>query len=341
MFEVSTEFVENDFIDKHLEDIGKAATGDEEAIENLRQALADDIILNVMTDQGFSETQIKDIQNRVDALRQYMDDNPLILEPGFQLENFDAGSDEFLQQCQKIIEDAGMTVEQANAFFDALGFETTFETKPQDVERTGHQTITTTYVDSTRTINTPDGGTYTFPDQIRTETRQGDPYTYTERVEVPAMTTNGKTPIINSITRKASAPMNNRSSSNKGGSGSKSSGGGSSSKQKTKEPDRYHEINAKIQQNQAEITKLTDLESRLYGQEKLDAMEKEAKLLEEQADLYRQKYEEALRYYEMDKKNLQNNYGATFNPDGTIANYDEWYGKYLAQYNSGKMDDDA
>lgn len=49
MFEVSTEFVDNDFIDKHLDDIGKAATGDEKAIEKLRQALADDIVANIIT----------------------------------------------------------------------------------------------------------------------------------------------------------------------------------------------------------------------------------------------------------------------------------------------------
>lgn len=264
------------------------------------------------------------------------------------LDKLETGEQEFLDKCNAIMTSAHMTAEQANAFFDAMGFETTFVTEQEPVTKTGHSTVTSTRIRGYDTVTViGDNGQ---PEEVslpsyETFTYPGTAYQYTDYVDAVAMTTgtDGKTqiPKIESITRKASAPMNNRSSTNKGGSGSSKGSGGSSSKQKTKEPERYHEINAKIQQNQAEITKLTALESRLYGQEKLDAMEREAELLEEQAKLYEQKYQEALRYYEMDKKNLQNNYGATFNPDGTIANYDEWYGKYLAQYNSGKMDDDA
>jgi hypothetical protein len=36
---VEKEYVSDDFVTKHLEDIGKAAEGDEEAIDRLGQAL--------------------------------------------------------------------------------------------------------------------------------------------------------------------------------------------------------------------------------------------------------------------------------------------------------------
>jgi hypothetical protein len=40
----SEEFISNDFLKEHLEDIEKAATGDAEAIDRLKIALAEDII---------------------------------------------------------------------------------------------------------------------------------------------------------------------------------------------------------------------------------------------------------------------------------------------------------
>ena len=76
MFEVSTEFVENDFIDKHLDDIKEAATGDEKAIEKLRQALADDIIANIVTTnngnlaEGEDPINLQSIQDKVSGLRE-------------------------------------------------------------------------------------------------------------------------------------------------------------------------------------------------------------------------------------------------------------------------------
>ena len=294
----------------------------------MRQALADDIVLNVMS-KGFTEDQIKGVQDEVDALRQYMDDNPFILEPGFQLEDFKSGTDAFLEQCQQIIEHAGMTVDQANAFFDALGFETTFVTKEQDVTQKSPKTVTKTEVTgyTEGVADTPSGGSRKWSYPILRQWTYTDGYSEeTGKMETMAMSTNGKTPIINSITRKASAPMNNRSSSNRGGSGgSKSGGGGGSQKARSKDIDRYHEINAKIEQNAHALEMLNKEESRAYGQDKLDLMDEKIKLLEEQAKLYEQLAEEAKNYYEQDKANLEK-YGASFNKDGTIANYDQWYG---------------
>lgn len=233
-----------------------------------------------------------------------------------------------------IINNVAATEEEAEKILADMGFDAEVQINKEGETARSEYPIPATY--TTATMQTG-AGPWTYP--VLDSPPQMAPATTATEVAVPALKIKTAKYVGggNILTKRGGTPAGAARVKNTRPSGS----GGSSKKQKTKEPDRYHEINAKIQQNQAEITKLTDLESRLYGQEKLDAMEKEAKLLEEQADLYRQKYEEALRYYEMDKKNLQNHYGATFNPDGTIANYDEWYGKYLAKYNSGKMDDDA
>jgi len=70
-------------------------------------------------------------------------------------------------------------------------------------------------------------------------------------------------------------------------------------------------------------------------------MDREIELLEEQAKLYEELRDEAQRYYDLDRERLASQYGATFNPDGTIANYDEWYKAFIDRYNAGQMDDDA
>ena len=223
-----------------------------------------------------------------------------------------------------------MTAEQANAFFDSMGFEATFATEEVPVTKTGRGTVTVTKpLGKSIPIKRPDGSVDYMESGYETYTYPGQPYTYTDYVETIAMEANSKSgghkvPQITSLTRKATGKMNNSSSSNAGGSGGK--GGGGSSKARSKEVDRYHEINAKIAENKHAIEMLDQAEGRAYGQDKIDLMTQKIALLEEQRKLYEELAKEAQNYYDKDKANLEK-YGATFNEDGTIANYDAWYGE--------------
>ena len=64
----------------------------------------------------------------------------------FDRTNFNASMDaseaDFLDMCQKIIDQSGMTVEQAQAYFNSLGFETKFKKEPQVVESEKYETLT-------------------------------------------------------------------------------------------------------------------------------------------------------------------------------------------------------
>lgn len=102
----------------------------------------------------------------------------------------------------------------------------------------------------------------------------------------------------------------------------KSSSGGSSKKPKTTDTTRYHEINSKLEQTSHYLDMVNTAEDRAYGQKKLDLMDEKIKLLEREAEQYKQLYNEAKRYYDQDRDRLQNQYGAAFNADGSIANYD-------------------
>jgi hypothetical protein len=85
---------------------------------------------------------------------------------------------------------------------------------------------------------------------------------------------------------------------------------------------------------------LNTAESRAYGPDKLNLMDEKIKLLEREAELYKELYNEAKDYYAADRARLANEFGAQFNEDGSIANYDAWFGAYIAKYNAGQMSDE-
>ena len=110
-----------------------------------------------------------------------------------------------------------------------------------------------------------------------------------------------------------------------GGRTPKSSGGGGGHHRakKAKDEDRYHEINQKLKQTEHELNKVNTLKDRSYGRGRLKAMDEEIKLLEREAEQYKELYKEAEHWFALDKSALVN-FGASFNPDGTIANYQAW-----------------
>jgi hypothetical protein len=69
-------------------------------------------------------------------------------------------------------------------------------------------------------------------------------------------------------------------------------------------------------------------------------MKEEIKLLQQQAELYKELAKEAQDYFDKDRENLEKNFGAKFNDDGTIDNFEAWYDSWVEKYNSGAVDDD-
>jgi len=105
-------------------------------------------------------------------------------------------------------------------------------------------------------------------------------------IDVPAMSTNGKTPKIQSLTKKAGGSFNNGSSRNLGGnnsgSGGKGKGGGGGGKGSGKAPepdtsqkdrkkdmedtrDIYHDINIELEQINRRLDRAQKKQDRLYG----------------------------------------------------------------------------
>ena len=326
---VSEDFLSNDFILQNMKDIELAATGDAEAIDRLAIAAARDILIHI---------NFEDEEARTAALNLHNDLAGMIptIEVGAELKDGD-----FLAKAQQIVETAGMTAEQANAYFRSMGFEVKFKTEERDIEQTVPKVHTRTDVVA---YGTKWNGLQPMPwYETATTSWQDGSETHTGKMEVMAMSSDGTTPVIESITKTNSGSMNNYSSSNPGG---KKPGGGSSKEPKkldTKKEsdlmDRYKEIDDTLddlKDTMEDVNKATD---RLYGNSRINQMKKYNDMLLKEVDLLEEKKRQAKEYLELDKIDLNKaasevGVSLTYDENGNITNYTEELRRLREEYNS-------
>ena len=92
--------VDSEFITENLDKIQKAATGDIKAIDDLRAALMDEIVANIIVEDGLDETATAEVMSAYDTLKANMPD----LEVGASLD-----SGPFIDALNQLILAAGMT----------------------------------------------------------------------------------------------------------------------------------------------------------------------------------------------------------------------------------------
>lgn len=335
LLDVSSDFVSNDFILEHLDLIKEAATGSEEAIDDLKAALADNIIANILLNN-----ELSDSAENIMADYQWLVNNLQDIEVGATVDDGD-----FVNKMNELITSANMTVEQVNALFDAMGFEANFATEEVPIKQRVPEYVTETVYDETRTQTMPDGAKMTWV-KTRTHTYQDGFYEAEGKMDAIAMSTNGKTPVISGITKKASGSSNNYSSSNKGG----KSPGKSGSSKKGKDPnkmdylentaDRYHDINLELENLETNLNRLDKQQDKLYGQDLINNLNKQLDILEKQKDAYQAKLEIA-KAEAQEVKNSLAMQGVTFDSDGYISNYASalqsklnYVNSIIAQYNA-------
>lgn len=330
---VEEEFIENDFIEQHLDDIKLAAEGNGAAIDRLKQALATDIILNVQDVDKFEDLP-NDLQNAITNMQSILDNANLEIGDSINLDNAikDFDSESFLAECNKIVSAAGMSVEEAQAYFNSLGFEPEFVTEEKTVKRSIPQERThTDYIVTEGTINIG-GAEVPFPTIDRLSTTYIEGYKdVNEKIQVPAMSSDGKTPQIKSLNKLAPGSSNNYSQKNSGG--PKLGGGGGGNKgskvKKTKRSDiveRYKEITDQLDDIQDAASDTAKEMDRLYGANRLKAIDKQNSLIQKEISLLKAKRAEALNYLKIDRKALEvaaqkAGVNLEIGADGNIANY--------------------
>lgn len=349
VLDVESDLVSNDFVVDHMEDIEKAATGDADAIDRLRAAMDEEIITNITL--GQSEEFIAKV-NELDAKVHELADNAPVVEVGAILDDAD-----FLAAANNLVSEAGMTADEANAYFAGIGYEPVYSTEdidnsaevPNSLTRTSVAKIDWESADvdlglfGTHSIKLPAVTT-------KTESVAQSPTEADGTMRLTSFSGDGKPPQIKGMRKKATGSQNNYSSSNKGGGSPGSSGGnkggGSTPKAKEKfkidkdqlknldeEKERYHEISNALESVGYELDEIADKKDRAFGKDKLKAMEEEEAALKKQIKLQQQYKKEIADNQKKDKKKVQDKYGAKINKDGDITNYDEMVESQTNTYN--------
>lgn len=328
ILDTSKDYISEDFVKEHMDEIGEAAKGNVEAIDELHNALAKQIVLDIAVDNGLDTQTQNDLLNQINILQSQLPD----LEVGASIDGTQLDQDyaDFQNTLASLVEQSGMTADQVNAFLGQMGYEADFETEPQTITQNVPVTVSETEM------------TGVFPPKFVTRSYQSGTEPITQTVEVPRITaaSNGKKALkINKISRKAPSSYSNYSPKNSGGkSPGSGSGGGGSKGSEPKEPDkqeqiegdkdRYHDVNIELEQIQTNLDRLEKQQDKLFGQDLIDNLNKQLKELNNQIDTTNEKLVIARGELSELRAELAQK-GVSFNEDGTIANYSAAYDAQL------------
>ena len=333
---ISTEFMSPDLVLNNMDLISQAATGDAEAIDQLRQAALEDIILHLELDD--TELTNGELLDRVLALQAELDamfPNGIEVGTNIDMSGMDAGEAEFIDKLNSLISEAGMSASQVNAMLAGMGFTANFASEPQKVMIQEPDKVTTHHRITNRNVTEMEGGAKVeeWDEETTTETtpgavHEGEVDAYSLETSEPGTTV---VPQINSITRRASGSANNYSSHNAGGGspggGSKGGGGGGKKGKSPKsasptaadvedhtkvyeeEVDRYHVINRELERQGRILTKIGHQIDRTYGLDRLAAFTKEQEQLNKEVDDYKTKLKEADGWLKTDTDRLTKSMG--------------------------------
>lgn len=345
VLDVEEEFISDDFVTSHLDEIAKAAKGDEKAIDSLRSSMDEEIIARITLGQDEEFTaQINSLDQKVKDACSKLDPT---IEVGAKVNDAD-----FLEAANNLVKESQMTADEANAYFAGIGYEPVYNAEDIDTsaEMPNAETITRvvdTKFDNPKTFDLGFLGKHTInlPSiTTRTETKAEEPTKSPGDMRLVSFSGGKTPPKIRGFRRKATGSSNNHSSTNSGGAGggSKSSGGSSSKPSKIDKSkksdivDRYKEITDSINDTIRALDKANKSADRLWGKAHLDAMAKSNKLTLKEVDLLKQKQKEAQAYLKTDKATLQQaakkaGITFTFDEDGDISNYTDQMTKLYNQ----------
>lgn len=339
---VSPKFVE---IPENLQLIEKAANGSQKALQQLGLAISKDYFANLdnLALQGL-ETGTGDyndiaskfihaqniISNGIDTLQSKLDE----LKAGTSLAEAlgsEQAAQEFVDSLNIMATQAGISVQEMQDNLSAMGISATVEPKTVPLQ---------TEVPKYRTVErTVSGGNEPGDRVFETYTYQVDTVPVTEYKTVadvkydPKGKGGVKAPV-------KIAPVGSLGS----GGGSKSSGGGGgggSKKDKKKASDeieRYHVVKQQLDRLSSEYDQLSAAKDRAYGPDKLRAIDKEIAKLQEQEAMQKRYLNEIERYYQQDRAAIAK-YGAVFDANGIITNYDALMQKQLDIFNASLTDE--
>ena len=105
------------------------------------------------------------------------------------------------------------------------------------------------------------------------------------------------------------------------------------------EAKRYHEINEILNDIERKLNDIAEAQKQAFGQKRLDLMQDELKLYEKQLAAQHRLYAETEAYLQRDKTRLDA-FGAEYDEEGRISNYNTLYENEVAKYNKAMESSD-
>lgn len=295
---LSEEFVTSSETAKLLE---KAVKGDLDAIDQLRVAAAKDIVQKVTVDL--------DEASQESVLASIMELANTDVTIGASLD-----STGFTNALNEMILNSQMTIDDIMNILNALGWEPEITYKEIPVSE-----ATQSQIAQAVEIYDPVSGNWETATVHSISNADQDAV-----VRVPII--QGSSTTYGGSAKTAATPPTPKSS---GGGGSKTK---KETKQRDDEVERYHVVKEQMEELEKQAEKLSKAKDQAFGKGKLDLIEKEIELLDEQIKKQDEYLKQIQKYGEEDKA-LMIVYGAQFDENGVITNYEQLMDQELAKYN--------
>ena len=316
---VSKDDISPKFVTENLDDIEKAAYGDVEAIQRLRAAAANEILLEINKTGNLTPENLDYLQQKALEL------SAMTIEPYATLDDA-----QFIASLNNMLASGQITADQVQSYLNSIGYD------PVITEVSGPE----------QPIMTIKGNSIDF--DILGQRLGG--------ITIPDMTIMGQAsmPKIESIhsiggggyTPVSSTARGNRPSGGGGrkggggkGGGGKGGGGGKSYEPKeNKDPidnevDRYEKVSTQLDAIGADYEKINSEQERLTGDKLAKNLQKQNELLLRQIELYQEKLKIQQQEAEEIKNKLSSQFGITYDSEGFMTNYAKVHQQLIDEVN--------
>lgn len=348
--------VDADFVAENLELIEEAAKGSEKALAELSVAIVkadlnsrktldavdlssvgDDVQTaanNLNTALASYSSNLDNVNAGLAAMQANMADvsGPTTLANA--LAGCEIGAETFIASLNSMAIATGQTYAQMEADLAKMGMSMSdFDVTYAEVPTKEDVALTTTE----RTVTDLGDGKYIMQDKITNIEHQ-----YIDSVmQVPQITPKGGSSAGGiTVTPPSSGSAGLVSGGKSSGGGGGGGGGGSQKEQKksSDEIERYHTIKKEIGNLSREYDNLSAAKDRAFGANRLRVMDQEAAKLEEQIAAQKRYVDEIDSYYSQDRAAIAA-YGAVFDEDGIITNYEQIMQEQLDIFNASLTDE--
>ena len=305
------ELLPPDFAKKNWKLIQDVVNGVEGAVDDLRDIAGEEILLNIegaVDTDGNLKKEIAELHTYISNLDQEQFTVGVALDPKTQ--------GEFIEQCNNIIAAAGMTAEQAQAYFASMGYDVTLKKDTEPITQE-HTVKWPKYEDPAHPLTVTSWGEETWQDTSEAQA-----------LAIETITPNGS---YGGGIEVKDAPSPSASSGKSGGGGS--SGSSAEPLEYEDEIERYHENTRAIERLTRALDKVSTAKDRAFGKHRLNLIDDEIEATEALVQQQRALLAETREYLKQDFAEIQQ-YGFTYDEFGELTNYDEVMKEQIDKYNA-------